>query len=94
MHTFEKAPDSKKFISRGNSVNLSQRYYFLFQAMENHEEPSVLRVITDYDAQDHGLDVMRDALNYQVGIQSSIFPLHAEVFERRNTLLGKFVYCT
>lgn len=37
--------------------------------MENHEEPSVLRVITDYDAQDHGLDVMRDALNYQVGIQ-------------------------
>ena len=46
--------------------------------MENHEEPSVLRVITDYDAQDHGLDVMRDALNYQVGIQSLLFPLDAE----------------
>ena len=41
----------------------------VFQAMENHEEPSVLRVITDYDTQDHGLDVMRDALNYQVEIQ-------------------------
>ena len=89
MHTFEKAEDSKKFISRGNSVNPSQRYYFLFQAMENHEEPSVLRVITDYDAQDHGLDVMRDALNYQVGIQiinclNFVLSYH--------TLLKEFIY--
>ena len=57
--------------------------------MENHEEPSVLRVITDYDAQDHGLDVMRDALNYQVGIQiinwlNFILSYH--------TLLKEFIY--
>ena len=38
--------------------------------MENCEEPSVLTVLTDFDTQDHGLDVMRVALNYQVKIEN------------------------
>ena len=37
--------------------------------MENCEEPSVLTLLTDFDTQDHGLDVMRVALNYQVSIE-------------------------
>ena len=37
--------------------------------MENCEEPSVLTLLTDFDTQDHGLDVMRVALNYQVCIE-------------------------
>ena len=38
--------------------------------MENQEEPSVLTVLTDYDTEDHGLDVMRVALNYRVMIHA------------------------
>ena len=34
--------------------------------MENEEEPSVLTLLTDFDTENHGLDVMRLALNYQV----------------------------
>ena len=40
--------------------------------MENCEEPSVIRMLTDFDVDhdgivdEHGLDVLRDALNYQV----------------------------
>ena len=34
--------------------------------MENEEEPSVLTLLTDFDTENHGLDVMRLALNYHV----------------------------
>ena len=34
--------------------------------MENQEEPSVLTLLTDFDTENHGLDVMRIALHYQV----------------------------
>jgi len=37
----------------------------LMKAMENEEEPSVLTLLTDFDTENHGLDVMRLALNYQ-----------------------------
>ena len=34
--------------------------------MENQEEPSVLTLLTDFDTENHGLNVMRIALNYRV----------------------------
>ena len=41
--------------------------------MENEEEPSVLTLLTDFDTENHGLDVMRLALNYQVTLSTFIF---------------------
>ena len=38
--------------------------------MENQEEPSVLTLLTDFDTENHGLDVMRFALHYQVSFKS------------------------
>ena len=38
--------------------------------MENQEEPSVLTLLTDFDTENHGLDVMRIALHYQVSCKS------------------------
>jgi hypothetical protein len=37
--------------------------------MENQEEPSVLTLLTDFDTENHGLDVMRIALHYQVSFE-------------------------
>jgi serine/threonine protein kinase len=37
----------------------------LMKAMENQEEPSVLTLLTDFDTENHGLNVMRIALNYR-----------------------------
>ena len=46
----------------------------LFQAMENQEEPSVLTLLTDFDTENHGLNVMRIALNYRVRAITQIPP--------------------
>ena len=38
----------------------------LMQAMENSEPPSVLAYVAEYETDNHGLDVIRAALNYEV----------------------------
>ena len=40
--------------------------------MENEEEPSVLTLLTDFDTENHGLDVMRLALSYQVSLEYTL----------------------
>ena len=52
----------------------------LMQAMENSEPPSVLAYVAEYETDNHGLDVIRAALNY-------------EVRKKSNTLVGQKSFC-
>ena len=58
--------------------------------MENCEEPSVIRMLTDFDidhdgvVDEHGLDVLRDALNYQVISTAEVMSCQILIFFSNN----------
>ena len=51
----------------------------LMQAMENGEQPSVLAYVAEYETEDHGLDVIRSALDYDPHLRPPVHKMEAEL---------------